>query len=56
VQPRFDHREPAAMVELLQAYVEAGFTENVIYIPPGDEPVRAAEIAAEHVLPSIARL
>ena len=53
VQPRFDHTDPAAMIDLLQAYVEAGFTENVVYIPPGDEPVRAAEIAAEHVLPEI---
>jgi F420-dependent oxidoreductase-like protein len=55
VQPRFDHRQPGAMVELMHAYLEAGFTENVIYVPPGDEPVRAAEIAAEHVLPAIAR-
>jgi hypothetical protein len=33
--------------------MEAGFTENIIYVPPGDEPVRAAEIAAERVLPAI---
>ena len=52
VQPRFDG-EPAAMVDLLHAYVEAGFTENIIYVPPGVEPVRAAEIAAERVLPEI---
>src|SRR5262249_5960874 len=30
VQPRFDPAEPAAMVELLHAYLEAGFTENVV--------------------------
>ncbi len=56
VQPRFDHHEPNAMIELLHAYVDAGFTENVIYVPPGDEPVRATEIAAEQVLPAIARI
>ena len=56
VQPRFDHHEPGAMVELLHAYLDAGFTENVIYVPPGDEPVRAAEIAAEQVLPAITQL
>ena len=53
VQPRFDPADPAAMVDLLHAYIEAGFTENVIYVPPGGEPVRAAEIAAERVLPEI---
>jgi F420-dependent oxidoreductase-like protein len=53
VQPRFDPADPAAMVDLLHAYMEAGFTENIIYVPPGDEPVRAAEIAAERVLPAI---
>lgn len=53
VQPRLDPADPAAMVDLLHAYIEAGFTENIIYVPPGDEPVRAAEIAAERVLPAI---
>jgi len=53
VQPRFDPADPAAMVDLLHAYIEAGFTENIIYVPPGDEPVRTAEIAAERVLPEI---
>jgi F420-dependent oxidoreductase-like protein len=51
VQPRFDPTNPAAMVDQLHAYLEAGFTENVIYVAPGGEPVRAAEIAAERVLP-----
>jgi F420-dependent oxidoreductase-like protein len=55
VQPRFDATDPAAMVDLLHAYVDAGFTDNVVYIPPGGDPVRAAEIAAERVLPEITR-
>lgn len=54
VQPRFNLADPAAVVDELRAYIEAGFTENVIYIPPSeDDPVRAAEIAAERVLPAI---
>lgn len=53
VQPRLDPADPAAVVDLLHAYIEAGFTENIVYVPPGDEPVRAAEIAAERVLPAI---
>ena len=53
VQPRLDAANPAAMVDLLHAYIDAGFTENIVYIPPGDNPVRAAEIAAERVLPEI---
>ncbi len=53
VQPRLDPADPAAMVDLLHAYIEAGFTENIVYVPPGDDPVRAAEIAAERVLPVI---
>jgi hypothetical protein len=55
VQPRFDAADPAAMVDLLHAYMDAGFTENVVYVPPGDDPVGAAEIAAERVLPEITR-
>jgi F420-dependent oxidoreductase-like protein len=54
VQPRFDPAEPEAMIDSLHAYIEAGFTENIIYVPPGGDPVRAAEIAAERVLPVIA--
>jgi hypothetical protein len=42
------------MIDSLHAYIEAGFTENIIYVPPGGDPVRAAEIAAERVLPVIA--
>jgi hypothetical protein len=55
VQPRFDATDPAAMVGLLHAYIAAGFTENVVYVPPGGDPVRTAEIAAERVLPEIDR-
>ena len=54
VQPRFDASDPAAMVDQLHAYCEAGFTENIVYVPPGGDPVRAAEIAAERVLPEFA--
>jgi alkanesulfonate monooxygenase SsuD/methylene tetrahydromethanopterin reductase-like flavin-dependent oxidoreductase (luciferase family) len=51
VQPRFDPADPAATIGLLHEYVAAGFTDNVVYVPPGDDPVRAAELAAERVLP-----
>jgi F420-dependent oxidoreductase-like protein len=54
VQPRFDARDPTAMVDLLRAYIQAGFTENIVYVPPGGDPVAAAAIAAERVLPEIA--
>jgi len=43
------------MVDQLHAYIEAGFTENVVYVPPGGDPVTAAEIVAERVLPQIRR-
>jgi F420-dependent oxidoreductase-like protein len=55
VQPRFDAADPAAMVDLLHAYVEADFTDNVVYVPPSDDPVGAAEIAATRVLPALRR-
>ena len=41
----------ATTVGLLHEYVAAGFTDNVVYVPPGDEPVGAAEVAATRVLP-----
>jgi F420-dependent oxidoreductase-like protein len=53
VQPRFNPAEPAAMIDQLHAYIAAGFSENIVYVPPGGDPVRAAEIAAERVLPEI---
>jgi len=55
VQPRLDPADPTAMIDLLHAYIDAGFTENIIYIPPGTEPVSAAHIAAERILPEIVR-
>jgi F420-dependent oxidoreductase-like protein len=55
VQPRLDPTDPTAMIDLLHAYIDAGFTENIIYIPPGTEPVSAAHIAAERILPEIVR-
>jgi F420-dependent oxidoreductase-like protein len=51
VQPRLDPADPLAIVDLLHEYRDAGFTENVVYIPPVDEPVRIAELVAEQVLP-----
>jgi hypothetical protein len=53
VQPLFDPDNPAAMVDQLRGYIEAGFTENIIDLSPRGEPVRAAEVAAERVLPEI---
>jgi hypothetical protein len=46
-------RRPGPVVDQLHAYIEAGFTENIIYLRPGEDPVRAAEVAAERVLPAI---
>ena len=55
VQPRLDPANPTAMIDLLHAYIDAGFSDNIIYVPPGSEPVRAAEIAAERILSDIVR-
>jgi alkanesulfonate monooxygenase SsuD/methylene tetrahydromethanopterin reductase-like flavin-dependent oxidoreductase (luciferase family) len=52
VQPRLDPDDPVAIVDVLHAYYEAGFTENVVYIPPVQHPVRIAEVVAEQVLPA----
>jgi hypothetical protein len=41
------------VVDQLHAYIQAGFTENIIHLRPGEDPVRAAEVAAERVLPAI---
>jgi F420-dependent oxidoreductase-like protein len=54
VQPRLDPADPTAIVDLLHAYDDAGFTENVVYIPPVDDPVRIAEVVADQVLPAFA--
>lgn len=52
VQPRFDGSDPAACVEELVRFAEAGFTELVVYLGSKD-PVRDAEVVAEHVLPAV---
>jgi hypothetical protein len=43
------------MVDLLHAYIDAGFTETIVYVPPEGDPVRSAEIVAAEVLPEIVR-
>ncbi len=53
VQLRFDPADPEASVRELGTYVEAGFTENVLYLESRGEPVRAAEVAAREVLPRL---
>src|SRR5262249_19792049 len=55
VQPRLDPADPVAVTDLLHTYYDAGFTENVVYIPPVENPVRIAEIVADRVLPVFAR-
>ena len=50
-QLRFDPADPDATLRELEAFVEAGFTENVVYVSSDGDPVRAAEVAAERVLP-----
>jgi len=53
VQPRLDPADPTAVIDLLLAYYDAGFTENVVYIPPVENPVQIAEIVADQVLPAL---
>jgi F420-dependent oxidoreductase-like protein len=50
-QLRFEPDKPDELVRQLEAFIAAGFTENIIYVSSEGEPVRAAEIAAEKVLP-----
>ena len=50
-QLRFDPNRVDATIEKLDAFVAAGFTENVLYLASEGEPVRAAELAAERILP-----
>jgi F420-dependent oxidoreductase-like protein len=50
-QLRFEPDDPEDMVRQLEAFNAAGFTENIIYVSSEGDPVRAAEIAAEQVLP-----
>jgi alkanesulfonate monooxygenase SsuD/methylene tetrahydromethanopterin reductase-like flavin-dependent oxidoreductase (luciferase family) len=54
-QLRFDGTRPAALVDELRGWFEAGFTELVISCA-GSDPVRAAAVAAEEVLPKARRL
>lgn len=54
-QLSFDGTRPAALVEELRGWFEAGFTELVIRCT-GSDPVRAAAVAAEEVLPKARRL
>jgi probable F420-dependent oxidoreductase len=51
----FDGGDAGALVNELQRWHEAGFTELVISCS-GDEPVRAAEVAADQVLPRMRQL
>ena len=50
-QLRFDPDDVEDTIRTLEAFYEAGFTENVIYLSSEGEPLRAAEIAAEQILP-----
>lgn len=51
----FDGTDPAATIEELRRWRDAGFTELVVSCL-GADPVRAAEVAAEKVLPTIRQL
>jgi F420-dependent oxidoreductase-like protein len=52
---RFDPADPGAFVDELHAYGEAGFTDNVINLPLEGDFIKAAEVAAERVLPELVR-
>lgn len=52
IQMPMDAEDPDATVALARAYFEVGFTEFVLTLRPGD-PVAAATIAAERVLPAL---
>jgi alkanesulfonate monooxygenase SsuD/methylene tetrahydromethanopterin reductase-like flavin-dependent oxidoreductase (luciferase family) len=51
-QVGFDGSDAAALLTELEQWRQAGFTEQVIQCV-GDDPVRAAEVAAQHVLPRL---
>jgi alkanesulfonate monooxygenase SsuD/methylene tetrahydromethanopterin reductase-like flavin-dependent oxidoreductase (luciferase family) len=51
----FDGEDPGAMIEELRRWHAAGFTELVVSCS-GPDPVRAARVAAEKILPTIRRL
>jgi F420-dependent oxidoreductase-like protein len=52
--PQLDRADPAATVDEIAAYVEAGFSEIVLSVSPPD-PVGAAQLAAAEVLPRVRR-
>jgi F420-dependent oxidoreductase-like protein len=52
---RFEPSDPVAFVDLLHSYGEAGFADNVINLPLEGDFVKAAEVAAERVLPEFRR-
>jgi probable F420-dependent oxidoreductase len=51
----FDGTDPGALLAELRRWYAAGFSELVISCS-GADPVRAAEVAAEHVLPAVRQL
>jgi alkanesulfonate monooxygenase SsuD/methylene tetrahydromethanopterin reductase-like flavin-dependent oxidoreductase (luciferase family) len=51
----FDGEDPGAMIEELRRWHAAGFTELVVSCS-GPDPVRAARVAAEKILPTIRQL
>jgi alkanesulfonate monooxygenase SsuD/methylene tetrahydromethanopterin reductase-like flavin-dependent oxidoreductase (luciferase family) len=51
----FDGEDPGATIEELRRWHAAGFTELVVSCS-GADPVRAAEVAAEKILPTIRQL
>jgi F420-dependent oxidoreductase-like protein len=55
IHPRFDPANPSAYVDLLHSYMEVGFTDNIVNLPLDVDQIKAAEIAAERVLPAFVR-
>jgi hypothetical protein len=51
----FDGTNPGALLDELSRWHRAGFSELVISCS-GPDPVHAAEVAAEHVLPRVRQL
>lgn len=54
-QLSFDGSDPAVLVEEMQRWHEAGFTEFIVYCS-GSEPVQEATFAADYVLPRARQL
>jgi F420-dependent oxidoreductase-like protein len=52
--PQLDRSDPAAAVDEIHRYVDAGFTEIVLSVAPPD-PLAAAELAATQVLARVPR-